>query len=303
MQIALVHNERAGDKAHSTADLLQLFRGFGYRADSYGRDAKSLQRALTSRPDVVAVSGGDGTVARVAIALCGSETPMFVLPTGTANNIATSVGVSLDDVSHLAGQLSRARRRRLDVCRIVGNGSETHFVEAAGIGVIGTMLDRESRRMNELWRRMRGLLDRNADHWDSTAQYVAQLLRDESPRRIGICADGHDLSGEYVTVEVMNIRAIGPRVVLAPSADPGDGWLDLVLVTRADQNAIADDIASRTTRTLGEIPPRRVRDVEIEWPDEATHADDEIWPDATTTGRSNRASIHVSGAVNLLVPD
>jgi diacylglycerol kinase family enzyme len=255
---------------------------------------------------VVVVSGGDGTVARVAIALCGSETPMFILPTGTSNNVATSVGAGPDTIQDLAGRLSSARLTGLDVCGISGGGYETCFVEAAGTGVIGTMLDAEGRRVGELWRRVRSWLGRDVDHWASTARYVARLVRRETPRWIDLRADGLDLSGEYVTVEVMNIRAVGPRIVLAPGADPADGWLDLVLVSRDEQHELAEHIETRGTSTnIPTAPARRVRRVELDWPPSGTHVDDERWPNGggDASPRPERVSIDIRGAVSVLVPD
>ncbi|HEY9229969.1 MAG TPA: hypothetical protein VIP11_25180, partial [Gemmatimonadaceae bacterium] len=239
-------------------------------------------------------------VARAAVGLCGSEIPMFVLPTGTSNNVATSIGVIRTSVHNLAERLSYARSTQLDVWRIAGDGYETSFIEAAGIGVIGTMLEQENRRLDELWRRVQGWLNRGVGHWESTARYVAELLRRESPRWLDIRADGQDLSGEYVTVEAMNIQTIGPRIAFAPDANPGDGWLDLVLIKRNDQTAVADSIESRESAALPSLAAtRRVQRVEIDWPAEGTHVDDEH----RALSRPCRVSIQRHGTVNLLIPD
>jgi diacylglycerol kinase family enzyme len=308
VKIALVHNENAGDQEHSTGDLVRILHGLGHEAEAYGRDTAGLLSALNSRPDVVVVSGGDGTVARAAIALCGSDTPMFVLPMGTSNNVATSIGAGSDTVRNLAGRLASTRMTRLDVCRVIGekegDGFEAFFVESAGMGVIGTMLDEENHKISELRQRVRGWLSRSTDHWESTARHVARVLRRQTPRWIDMRADGVDLSGEYVTVEAMNIRAIGPRVVLAPNADPGDGWLDLVLVTAAERDELADHIEARgTSAAIPPSPARRVRHVELDWPEQGTHVDDESWPNRNASRRPRRVSIDVRGAVNVLVPD
>ena len=46
--------------------------------------------------DAVIVAGGDGTVGKVAKRLAGTDVPLVVLPTGTANNIARSLGIGVD---------------------------------------------------------------------------------------------------------------------------------------------------------------------------------------------------------------
>jgi hypothetical protein len=146
-------------------------------------------------------------------------------------------------------------------------------------------------------------LKRGSDHWESTARYVARLLRDQAARWVNIVAVGNDLSGEYVTVQLMNIPAVGPRIVLAPHADPGAGWLDLVLVPRTEQATLADAIETRGVELRGQfIPTRRVRRVELEWPAEGVHVDDE-GSTAATPCHAKNAAVSLRGAVRLLVPD
>lgn len=43
---------------------------------------------------MIAVAGGDGTVGKVARRLIGNPTPIAILPLGTANNIASTLGMS-----------------------------------------------------------------------------------------------------------------------------------------------------------------------------------------------------------------
>ena len=43
--------------------------------------------------DLVAVAGGDGTVGEVAEALLGTDVPIAILPTGTANVVAREYGI------------------------------------------------------------------------------------------------------------------------------------------------------------------------------------------------------------------
>ena len=59
--------------------------------------------------------------------------------------------------------------------------------------------------------------------------------------------------------EIMNIASIGPRLLLAPAADPGDGLLDLVSLepeARADMLAWlgASSSARRRSRYDGDAP-------------------------------------------------
>src|SRR5215468_4028987 len=117
VHVALVHNKQAGSRAHSGDDLVGRLRDFGHSVELFGKERADILRALRSRPEVVVVSGGDGTVAKVAIAACGSDAPIFILPTGTANNIARAVGADAA-IPTLIERISSARLSRLDVGRI-----------------------------------------------------------------------------------------------------------------------------------------------------------------------------------------
>jgi diacylglycerol kinase (ATP) len=53
---------------------------------------QGIEALLEARPDVVAAAGGDGTVAAAARTLAGQGISLAILPMGTANNIARSLG-------------------------------------------------------------------------------------------------------------------------------------------------------------------------------------------------------------------
>ena len=66
--------------------------------------------------------------------------------------------------------------------------------------------------------------------------------------------DGADLSGDYIAVEAMNIRFVGPKIPLAPDADPGDGLLDIALVGASEQAELLRYVGERLTDASGELP-------------------------------------------------
>jgi len=82
---------------------------------------------------------------------------------------------------------------------------------------------------------------------------VLEILKDRLPscpaKPLQLTLDGQDLSGEYVLLEAMNIKSIGPNLHLAPDADPGDGLLDIALLANGEQHQLnsylSDCIASK----------------------------------------------------------
>jgi diacylglycerol kinase family enzyme len=76
-------------------------------------------RLSLGRPDTVIVGGGDGTVSGMAAALCGTEIAMGILPLGTMNLFARSVGMPLDLDEALAAFVG-ATTRKVDLGEVNG---------------------------------------------------------------------------------------------------------------------------------------------------------------------------------------
>ena len=84
-RVALIHNEAAGDASHSRDWLLQVLSRAGYAVDYYRHKRPAIEAALDSAASLIAVAGGDGTVARVAAAARLDGPPIAILPLGTGN--------------------------------------------------------------------------------------------------------------------------------------------------------------------------------------------------------------------------
>ena len=111
-------------------------------------------------------------------------------------------------------------------------------------------------------------------------QTLRERLGRFPPTKMKIVADGRDLSGELLIAEVMNIRFVGPNLDLAPNADPGDGLLDLVLLSRGHGRELADCLSDWIAGRVSSpgVQVHRVRRVRMEWTGFPVHVDDEIWP-------------------------
>jgi diacylglycerol kinase family enzyme len=299
MRVALVHNLDAGDRRYRKGELAQIFRDAGYEVEEFGKKRRQVQRAIDSSPDVLAVAGGDGTVAKGVKALAGSKTPLVIIPVGTANNIAQSLGFNIAEPLSVKA-LESPRKVRLDVGSIAAPWGETMFVEAAGIGFLGKLL-----RL-ELAAKARGERKKKTPSEKAIAG-VARLVREQPVRFHDVRADEEDLSGEYLTLEAMNIHALGPQVVLAPDSEPDDGCFDLVLVRPEHRDQLARYVeTSGTPDELPDLVIRRVRRATLSWHATDGHVDDKAWPrkskKAALPADENRVNVAVSGSVNVLAP-
>ena len=74
----------------------------------YQSTKKSWKKAIQLPADLFIAAGGDGTVAEVIHEAAGTGVPVALLPIGTANNIARSLGI-VGDAREI---IDRGRTRR-----------------------------------------------------------------------------------------------------------------------------------------------------------------------------------------------
>lgn len=93
------------------------------------------REAVAQGFDAVFVGGGDGTVSEVARELVHTPATLGVLPIGTFNNIARSLGIPTD-LAEACAIINRGNIREIDV----GVANDDHyFFEAAGAGLDATL--------------------------------------------------------------------------------------------------------------------------------------------------------------------
>ena len=291
-----MHNPTAGNGRHSSDALLALLVEAGHDAAYQSAKAKGFAAALEEPAELVVVAGGDGTVGKVAKRLSGRGTPIAILPLGTANNVATSLGVSGSPRELIAGWPA-ARRRRVRLGVVRGPWGERRFLEGVGLGLFAWTI----RRMRA--RKRQGGDPEGREKIERALQVVREVLRSYKPRCWEVALDGEDVSGDYLAVEAMNMRCVGPNLVLAPGADPGDDRLDVVLVAERDLERLEAYLSGRLRGSAS--PPRlavrRARSVRLAWDPRATHVDDKV--DFKAPHSSSTLDVRVdAGGPEFLVP-
>ena len=297
MRVALIHNPVAGSGDHSRDTLVGRLRDAGHEAIYASTEAESLTAALNDQPDVVLAAGGDGTVAAVArlLAASGREIPLAVLPMGTANNIARSLGVP-DDEAEMVRALSASRAQRFDVGIVRAPWGDARFVESAGVGLFaGTLRD-------ALRDEQAGIVP--AGDPLKRGVRLARVMENARAVHRTVIADGEDLSDRYLMATVLNVCCIGPALALAPEANHGDGFFDLLLVRERDRDALGayiDSIARGNEQPIA-IPTRRVARLRLGWTAADGHIDDRVWPE-----RENASAVVEIGMadqpLSVLVPE
>ena len=82
----LVHNEKAGDKRHDRAALVQLLERGGYTVSYFAAKECDLAEALGQPAEIIVSAAGDGMVARLVAHARSDGPPIAILPLGTAKH-------------------------------------------------------------------------------------------------------------------------------------------------------------------------------------------------------------------------
>lgn len=169
------------------------------------------------RADILVVAGGDGTLNRIAEALSGdgARPRLVIVPTGTANDFATGLGIPTDDVDACLRLALEGRAEAIDIARANGRA----FINAS-VGGFGASATRDAstdakKVLGPLIYMLRG----------------AREIADAAPERGCFRVEGETIyEGEFLFYAVGNGRLTGGGTVIAPDADTGDGRIDLVVV-------------------------------------------------------------------------
>lgn len=158
--------------------------------------------------DLVIVAGGDGTISAVAQGLWYTKVPLGILPLGTYNNIARSLGIP-DDLNRAIETVLQGRPWRVDGAL----ANNTAFMEVAGLGLDAALFPMAEQIKDGGWHQLVA---------------AARMLRLYQPRRLRIeLADGQRFVTRPLLTIVSNMPYFGMRFAVAPDARPDSGTLVL----------------------------------------------------------------------------
>jgi diacylglycerol kinase family enzyme len=277
MRVILLHNPKAGDKNRSRSELVARIRAAGHEVIYQSARKRNWEAVLEHDCDLIAVAGGDGTIAKVAKRLLGRRIPIAVLPTGTANNILKTLRLADAPIEKMIPKWSTAPRKKFDLGIARGPWGSRPFMESLGIGLFASTMSRLDSRGNI-----------HLVHLDNPGQKLAAVismllerLKEGFARRLEISIDGKDLCGEYIIAEIMNTGHVGPNLNFAPRVKVDDGQFDVVLLKDTERPVIKKYLSNLLKGRSS--PPgfrvRKARQVQFKWEGFDIHIDDEVWPE------------------------
>lgn len=276
MDVALLTNPTARAGAHTGTAMrtAERLRAAGIRVSviSGGSAAESsdlLRTALHLGTDAVLVAGGDGTVSLAIQELAGTDVPLGIVPAGTGNDMATSLGLRDLDADAAADAVIAGSTRAIDLARVTrSDGSTTLYGTVLASGFDSKVNDRANRM-----RWPRGPMRYNI------AILVEFLTLRGIPFDVELdLEDGtvERITGELIMATVGNGRTYGGGIPICPDADLGDGLLDVTLVRPAGRLKLLrllPRVYKGTHTSIEQVSTYRVRGVRLASPGVTAYAD------------------------------
>jgi len=210
--------------------------------------------------DLLIAAGGDGTINEVVNGMLRDEQPglrttLGIVPLGTGNDLARTLKIPLEPAEAI--DVIRARRvLKIDVFRAKWDDGERFAVNVAAGGFTG--------QMNE------SITDEIKARWGPLAYLrgAISVIPDLTKYKTCIRYDGKARQSVHaLNIIVANARTAGGGTVVAPSADPSDGLLDVVIVrtsTTLELAGVAARLLAGDYTNSDVVTHRRVQRVHVE---------------------------------------
>jgi YegS/Rv2252/BmrU family lipid kinase len=284
--VQVIVNPASGQGQPLLHTLNQVFHPAGIDWDvqitkEHGDARRMATSAAAAGADLVVACGGDGTVMEVASGLIGSDVPLAILPTGTANVMSVELGIPAP--LHQACQLLTTPDHILRGVDM-GQVEDRYFMLRASTGF-------EAERVKGADRDLK-------DRFGSLAYLISALQQDiHATYTYHLTLDGQRVDTQALTCIVANSGNMGRSgLTLLPNIDVSDGLLDVIVIRNGNIPSLvsaAYHIISNTENT-DNIQRWQVREVSIETDTpHIVQADGEIWGDTPVHVRVLPRAVHI----------
>ena len=261
MRVKLIFNPISGKNKESPVQLMDVIKemqNWKLAPEPFliepGCDlAKIVLDSIEQGIRMFVVCGGDGTVSSVVRAITGKTVTLGIIPTGTRNNIALSLGIPTDIPAAIA-ILRTGRRLKIDLGMSTCNDIRTPFIEVCSVGLFSKLFSAGDDIQH-------GKISRIGDFLStliSTPPSEIHLMLDEKNE---IQQQGH-------VVLITNTPYIGANNQVGPIDSHRDGFLDLLIFADVSKVNLIGHVIKKSSVNEQEDDPRiqhfRVRKVTIE---------------------------------------
>lgn len=172
------------------------------------------EKAVDKGYKLVVAMGGDGTIEATMRGLVGTKTRLGLLPFGTENNIAHSLGIP-EKVEAACELIATGDSRKVDIGQVkVKGGPKTYFWELTVVGLVAALFPPAKKILKGELSKLKDAAETLIQHTDNSKVF---LHLDEDSR----------VEVETMLVVVSNTPLFGKNFLVAPNASMQDGLLDV----------------------------------------------------------------------------
>ncbi|MEH2209864.1 lipid kinase [Nostoc sp.] len=210
----LLVNRHARQGQKGLSEAIQSLKTLGLDLiEESTEDPKHLAEVILRykhKVDLVIIGGGDGTLNAAVDALIETQLPLGILPLGTANDLARTLGIpnSLNEACKIIGD---GHSQRIDLGCVNGK----HFFNVASMGLSVKITQRLTKEVKRRW----GVF--------AYAATALQVLLEARPFTAEIAINGELVRVKTVQIAVGNGRYYGGGMAVADDATIDDQRLDL----------------------------------------------------------------------------
>jgi len=169
-----------------------------------------LIRRYRGKVDIVIIGGGDGTLNAAAAGLVETGLPLGILPLGTANDLARTLGIPTS-IPQACDIIATGRNLPIDL----GQVNDKYFFNVASFGLSTRITEKLTKDVKKRW----GVF--------AYAVTALQVLLRTRPFRAELRLNGEIIRVKTVQVSVGNGRFYGGGMAIAHDATINDQTLDL----------------------------------------------------------------------------
>lgn len=247
------------------------------------------RKAVKDGYKLIIAMGGDDTIEAVIRGMAGSKARLAMIPVGTANNLAKSLGIP-EDVEGACALIAKGHMRKLDMGQVkMKKGKKLPFFELVMVG-IGSAIYTDALHASKgkkLIPSMQGA--------------IRTVLTHETRPKITVKMDGESsVRVETMLAVVSNVPLIGPNMLMDPDASMEDGLLEVSLYPNFSKAELLAYIARTINETApddGKIQRYRAQTIKIK-----TSPKLDVMADGVMLGKGKVKIKVLPGALRVIAP-
>jgi diacylglycerol kinase (ATP) len=238
-------------------------------------------------PTVIAL-GGDGTIGAVIRGITGSQARLGIIPAGTENDIARSLGIP-EDLNEACALIDAGHTRALDVGQIsTKDQKKFYFFMMTAVGLTATIYP--------------DIKDVPHGDLSNIRDALETFLRFKPNPKVFLTLDDESkIEVETMLVTVANTPVIGAKNLVAPDASMEDGLLDIAVypgMSKAELLAYFAGTAHEGSVPDGKIQRYRARKIKIR-----TEPDLDIAAEGILLGKGKAKIKLLPGILQVIAPE